>query len=169
MKKIVLILAILTQQIAQAQLPLNGDTVIYTKINKTVKELLPKAIDFFTTKTTVKEVTNVYTTAKYSKLNNDKNFTLIFDDKTNAKIKYILGGNTSDNIVEFIRVSSDETNFAAILKTIGTKTITDKGTDYWFFLTKDGYKFFVVLNKMGKAYTAAIGIKPKTWVHLIKK
>jgi hypothetical protein len=152
-----------------AQLPLSGDTILYSKVTKSLKELLPNSLNFLTTKSTLKEVQAVFKKAKLTKLNENKNFTLQIDDKTNPKIKYILGGNLPDELIEVIRVSCMENDMPTILPNIGTKTVTDKGTDYWFLQTKDDYKVFFMVNKMGSNTTIGIGIKPKNWVHLIKK
>ncbi len=155
--------------IVQAQLPLNGDTVIYTKITKTLKEVLPTAINFLTTKSTSKEVLTVFKDAKMNKLNEGKNFMLLCTDKKNASIKYIMGGNTADRLIDIVRVSLPETLLTTVMQQAGTKTVRDKEVDYWFLQTQDGYKVFFMVNKMIMGSTVQIGIRPKNWVHLLQK
>jgi hypothetical protein len=155
--------------VLQAQLPLKGDTVIYTKTTKTVKQLLPAAINFLTTKSTVKDVMAVFKDAKMNKLNDGKNFILLCSDKKNTSIKYILGGSTDNQLIEIVRISLPESLLPSVMQQVGAKTVTDKEVDYWFFLTQDGYKVFFMVNKMMMGSTIQIGIKPKTWVHLLKK
>jgi hypothetical protein len=169
MKKLIFLVLVVSNISAFAQLPLKGDTIIYTKINKTVKEILPKAINFITNKSTSNDVLKVYPKAKLTKQNEDKVFSILVKDEKNIKLNYIFAGNTSDNKIEITRVSCNETEFAIIFSQIGNKTVADKGVDYWFLQTKDNSKVYIMINKMGNNYVVGVGVKPLTWVHLLKK
>jgi hypothetical protein len=168
-KFLILIVILSYTTTVQAQLPLNGDTIIYTKTTKTLKQLLPTAINFLTIKSTTKDVMAVFKDAKMNKLNENKNFMLLCTDKKNTSIKYIMGGNTADQVIEIVRVSLPEALLAIVMQQAGTKTVRDKEVDYWFLQTQDGYKVFFMVNKMIMGSTVQIGIKPKSWVHLLQK
>jgi hypothetical protein len=169
MKLLLLVVSILLHIGVSAQLPLKGDTILYTKINKTVKELLPKAVNFITIKSTDKDVLKIYPKAKLTKQNEDKNYSILVTDDINVKLNYIFTGNTKDGAVELIRISCNEKEFAKIFPQIGNKTTTDKGVDYWFLQTKDNAKMFLMINKMGENFVVGIGVKPLNWIHLLKK
>ncbi len=169
MKQLIFLVFVLSNTSVFAQLPLRGDTVIYTKINKTVKELLPKAINFITNKSTSNDVLKVYPKAKLTKQNEDKTFNILVLDEVNSKLNYIFTGYTNDSKVELVRVSCNESDFTRIFSQIGKKTVTDKGIDYWFLQTKDNSKMYIMINKMGDNYVVGVGVKPLNWVHLLKK